>query len=259
MTDEQSALSLAEPKRILVVDDAADTRLMLNLRLQREGYTVYTANSGTEALEVVQHEGLPNLVVLDIMMPGMDGFAVANELRRMGDIPIVFLSALSDTDTKVEGLNRFAEDYITKPFAFSELLARIRRILLRVASDQLVDPELVIDDYLRINFAQQYAIIGDEQLTLTPTENRLMHILYNNRGRVLSPGFLLAKAWDPVRHGTVESLWVHVRRLRSKVEPDPDNPRYVVTVRGQGYCLPQRNSMSTIEATEPVAEDEVIE
>ena len=247
MTEEQVYLNPNEPKRILVVDDAADTRLMLNLRLQREGYTVFTASSGAEALEVVQHEGLPNLVVLDIMMPGMDGFAVANELRRMGDIPIIFLSALSDTDTKVEGLNRFAEDYITKPFAFSELLARIRRVLLRVASDQLVDPEMVIDDMLRINFAQQYAVVNDEQLTLTPTENRLLHILYNNRGRVLSPGFLLAKAWDPVRKGTVESLWVHILRLRSKIEPDPENPRYVVTVRGQGYCLPQRNSLDMID------------
>lgn len=137
MRDQQALFNPDDTKRILVVDDAADTRLMLNLRLQREGYTVFTANNGTEALEVVQHEGLPNLVVLDIMMPGMDGFAVANELRRMGDIPIIFLSALSDTDTKVEGLNRFAEDYITKPFAFSELLARIRRVLLRVASNQL--------------------------------------------------------------------------------------------------------------------------
>lgn len=247
MSEDQTIMTPEEPKRILVVDDAADTRLMLNMRLQREGYTVYTANNGAEALEVVQHEGLPNLVVLDIMMPDMDGFAVASELRRMGDIPIIFLSALSDTDTKVEGLNRYAEDYITKPFAFSELLARIRRVLLRVASDQLVDPEMVIDDTLRINFAQQYAVVNEQQITLTPTENRLMHILYNNRGRVLSPGFLLAKAWDPVRKGTVESLWVHMRRLRSKIEPDPENPRYVVTVRGQGYCLPQRNSMDAID------------
>ncbi len=246
----ESTASLPDPKRILVVDDAADTRLMLNLRLQREGYIVYAASGGLEALEIVQREGLPNLVILDIMMPGMDGFAVAGELRRMGDIPIIFLSALSDTDTKVEGLNRYAEDYITKPFAFSELLARIRRVLLRVTSDQVTDPELVIDDRLRINFAQQYAVVGSDQITLTPTENRLMHILYNNRGRVLSPGFLLAKAWDPVRRGTVESLWVHVRRLRSKIEPDPDNPRYVVTVRGQGYCLPQRNAMDVATAEE---------
>lgn len=229
-----------EKTRILVVDDAADTRLLLNLRLQREGYEVFTASSGAEALEMIQKEGLPHLVLLDIMMPGMDGFAVASELRRMGDISIIFLSALSDTDTKVEGLNRFAEDYVTKPFDFTELSARIRRVLLRVATDQNADPEQAIDDRLAVNFAQQYAILDDQQITLTPTENRLIHILFNNRGRVLSPGFLLAKAWDPVRRGTVESLWVHMRRLRSKIEPDPDNPRYVVTVRGQGYCLPQR-------------------
>ncbi|MBW7883151.1 MAG: response regulator transcription factor [Caldilineaceae bacterium] len=229
--------------RLLVVDDAADTRLMISLRLQREGYTVLTAGSGPEALEIVNREGLPDLVVLDVMMPGMDGFVVAEELRQMGDIPIIFLSALSDTNTKVEGLTRYAEDYVTKPFAFSELLARIRRVLLRVAPERALEPELVIDEHLRINFAQQYAIVDDEQVTLTPTENRIMHILYHNRGRVLSPGFLLAKVWDPTRRGTVESLWVHVRRLRSKIEPDPDNPRYVLTVRGQGYCLPQRNHM----------------
>jgi len=233
-----------EPKRILVVDDAADTRLMLNLRLQNEKYLVSTASGGEEALDLVRNEGLPHIVILDIMMPGMDGFAVATELRRMGDIPIIFLSALSDVDTKVEGLNRFAEDYVTKPFVFSELLARIRRVLLRVASDNMVDPEIAVDDILSINFAQQYATSDGSKITLTPTETRLLHILYNNRGRVLSPGFLLAKAWDPVRKGTVESLWVHVRRLRSKIEPDPDNPRYVVTVRGQGYCLPQREAES---------------
>ncbi|RME50027.1 MAG: DNA-binding response regulator, partial [Caldilineae bacterium] len=137
MTDNAASNTITPEKtRILVVDDAADTRLLLNLRLRREGYEVFTASSGAEALEVIQKEGLPHLVLLDIMMPGMDGFAVASELRRMGDISIIFLSALSDTDTKVEGLNRFAEDYITKPFDFSELSARIRRVLLRVATDR---------------------------------------------------------------------------------------------------------------------------
>lgn len=232
-----------QTKHILIVEDAAETRLMLSLRLQREGYTISSASTGAEALAFMQREAFPDLVILDIMMPDMDGFAVAAELRQMGDIPIIFLSALSDTDTKVEALNRFAEDYITKPFAFSELLARVRRVLMRMVDDRLTDPELTVDETLRINFAQQYAIVDDEQITLTPTENRLMHVLYSNRGRVLSPSFLLSKAWDPMRKGTVESLWVHVRRLRNKIEPDPDNPRYVVTVRGQGYCLPQRNSM----------------
>ena len=227
-------------QRILVVEDAADTRLLLTLRLQREGYQVLTASNGAEALDMVQSTGLPHLVLLDIMMPGMDGFAVANELRRMGDIPIIFLTALSDTETKVSGLLRYAEDYITKPFVFPELSARVRRVLLRVAGTKKADPEHIIDERLRINFSQQYAMLDGKQITLTPTENRLLHILFTNRGRVLSPGYLLAKAWDPTKAGTVESLWVHMRRLRSKIEPDPDADtfRYVVTVRGQGYCLP---------------------
>ena len=139
--NEKTLASPREGQRILVVDDAADTRLILNLRLQREGYIVYTAESGGEALEIIKREGLPNLVLLDIMMPDMDGFAVAAELRRMGDIPIIFLSALSDVDTKVEGLTLYAEDYVTKPFALSELLARIRRILLRSGQDQAFEPE----------------------------------------------------------------------------------------------------------------------
>lgn len=227
-------------KRILVVDDDVDTRTMLSLRLQREGYAVFAAASGADALEVLRREGVPNLVLLDIMLPDMDGFAVAEELRSVAAMPIIFLSALSDTDRKVEGISRYAEDYITKPFAFGELLARVKRVLARAVSDTASDPEQVIDERLKINFAQHYAVVDGTQVTLTPTETRLMSILVNNRGRVLSAGYLLAKAWEPVHHGTVESLWVHVRRLRNKIEIDPDQPRYIVTVRGQGYCLPQR-------------------
>lgn len=247
----------AEPvggQRILVVDDAPDTRMILNLRLQREGYVVFTAEGGRAALDIVQREGLPNLVLLDIMMPDMDGFAVAAHLRQMGDIPIIFLSALSDVETKVEGLTLYAEDYITKPFALAELLARVRRILLRSSTNYLQEPEINIDDRLRVNFAKQYVAFDDQQIPLTPTENRLLSILYNNRGRVLSPGYLLGRAWDPVRKGSVESLWVHMRRLRAKVEPTPDNPRYIVTVRGQGYCLPQRNQK--FDDSTPVVEED---
>lgn len=227
--------------RILVVDDDVDTRTLLTLRLQREGYVVLPAGSGAAALDVVRNNGVPSLVLLDIMLPDMDGFAVAEELRTLGAMPVIFLSALSDTERKVEGISRYAEDYVTKPFAFSELLARIQRVMVRAASDPQADPEQVIDERLCINFAQNYAVLDDRQITLTPTEVRLLHILYSNRGRVLSAGFLLAKAWEPVHRGTVESLWVHIRRLRNKIEPNPERPRYVVTVRGQGYCLPQRN------------------
>lgn len=237
---EHANEDLIDLKRILVVDDAADTRLMLSLRLQREGFLVSSANTGPSALKMIDSEGLPHLVILDIMMAGMDGFALADEIRKLGNVPIIFLSALTDTETKVEGITLFAEDYVTKPFEFPELLARIRRVLMRVVPDQGMDPEVPIDDTLSVNFAQQYAMINDEQIALTPTENRILRTLYGNRGRVMSANYLLTKAWDPVRQGSVESLWVHIRRLRNKIEADPNNPQYVVTVRGQGYCFPQK-------------------
>lgn len=224
-------------QRILVVDDAAETRLMLGLRLEREGYQVHTAASGREALEYVRREGMPHLVLLDILMPGMNGFAVADSLHTMGDVPIIFLSALSDATTIAEGINRYAEDYVTKPFAFPELLARIRRVLLRMAAYEPNNLESVVDDNLRLNFSQHYAVVRGERVSLTPTETRLLHILYANRGRVLSPQYLMSKAWDPMQKGTVGSLWVHVRRLRSKIEANPEAPAYLITVRGQGYCL----------------------
>lgn len=236
---ERANGDLTDLKRIMVVDDAADTRLMLSLRLQREGFLVSSANTGPDALKRIAAEGLPHLVLLDIMMPGMDGFEIADEIRKLGNIPIIFLSAVTDTDTKVEGITQFAEDYVTKPFEFQELLARVHRVLKRAVPAQNMDPVLSIDEHLQVNFAQQYAIVANEQISLTPIENRILRTLYSNRGRVMTANYLLTKAWDPVRQGSVESLWVHIRRLRNKIEEDPDNPQYVVTVRGQGYCLPQ--------------------
>jgi len=235
MSDQQNVTEANDSKRILVVDDVAEMRQMLSLTLQRHGYTVYTAGSGAEALNVIQQEGIPDLAILDIVMPGMDGFALAAELSRIGDIPIIFLSVLTDTNIKVEGLTNYAEDYITKPFVASELLARVRRVLRRTAPGSIVDLELVIDEHLRINVARQYVVVGNEQIVLTPIESRLLHILYNHRGRVLSPSFLLAEIWDLDHEGKLESLWVHIRRLRRKIEPNPDNPRYIITVREQGY------------------------
>ncbi|NJN84855.1 MAG: response regulator transcription factor [Caldilineaceae bacterium] len=226
------------PTYVLVVEDAVETQLMIQLRLQKESYDVRVASTGEEALEIMRHDGLPDLVILDIVLPGMDGFAVAQEIRQMGDIPIIFLSALTDTTTKVEGLNRYAEDYITKPFIFAELLARMRRVLLRSAAHRPADLESVIDERLRANFPQQYVLVDGKKLDLTPMENRLLHVLFKNRGRVLSAKFLLEKGWEATESGTLGSLWVHVRRLRKKIEPDAKHPRYLVTVRGQGYCLP---------------------
>jgi DNA-binding response OmpR family regulator len=229
--------SADEPQRILVVDDTKDARRLLTMRLEREGYTVLAASRGTEAIELVKEFGLPHLAILDILMPGMDGLDLASHLRRMGDLPIIFVSALSDPEVKTDAINRYAEDYITKPFHFGELMARIRRILMRTTSEPPVSPEEMIDERLRINFAQQYVIADNQRISLTPIENRIMHVLFSHRGRTIAPETLLAKVWSPHQKGTVESLWVHVRRLRDKIEPDPDKPHYIVTMRGQGYCL----------------------
>lgn len=228
---------IIEQKRLLVIDDASDMHLMLATQLGLAGYRLTMARSGQDALDSIQRDGLPDLVLLDIMMPGMDGFEVAAAIHQLGPIPIICLSALSDVETKVDALNRFADDYVTKPFAFSELLARIERVLRRVSCGLGNDADVTIDERLHINFAQQYALVDAEQIPLTPIECRIMQTLYQNRGRVLPAEFLLQRSWDSGRQGTIQSLWVHIRRLRSKIEADPDHPQYVVTVRGQGYCM----------------------
>lgn len=237
MNNEPVAENQLEPQTILIVDDEVQTSSLLRIQLQRQGYQVIAANGGTEALEHVRLEGLPGLAVIDIMMPGMDGFQLADELRKIGEIPIIFLSALSDTATKVEGISKFAEDYVTKPFNFSELLARVKRILTHAVSRQSIAPEVVIDQRLKINFAQQTVLVNDQPVTLTPSENRLLHVLYKYRGRILSPTFIVENAWDATRKRSIDSLYVHMRRLRSKIEPDPENPHYITTVPGRGYSL----------------------
>lgn len=231
----QPALTQNSPRqRILVVDDEADTRLLLTLRLQHAGYRVEVAGSGGEALAFVQQAGLPQLALLNMLLPDMDGFGLAAALQHLGAVPIIFLSAQADTQTKVEALTRYAEDYVTKPFDFAELLVRIHRVLARVA----VASEAVIDEHLRLNFARQYAVVDHIQIRLTPLETRLLQLFSTYRGRVLSPAFLLANAWPPGRPGTIPSLWAHIRSLRRKLEPDPAQPRYLITVQEQGYLLP---------------------
>jgi DNA-binding response OmpR family regulator len=231
------ALHDQSAQSILVVDDARATQRRIALQLQRAGFTVVTADSGPRALEWVRRSGLPRLVLLDVGMAGMNGFAVADALRAMGDVPIIFLSPLADAAALGEDAARYAGDYLLKPFADGELLDSIQRALTRSELPPMADLEAVVDAGLRINFAQQYIVTGGERVALTPTETRLLHLLYCHRGRVVSPGYLMSKAWDARQKGTLGSLWVHIRRLRNKLEAVPDFPRYLLTVRGQGYML----------------------
>jgi DNA-binding response OmpR family regulator len=238
MTQPQVVTQVDNQQRIMVVDDMADTRFMLKLRLQRQGYRVCGADSGRNALALIQQEGLPHLVILDIVMPDMDGFTIAEELHRLGNVPLIFLSALSDIDTKVRAITQYAEDYVTKPFAFAELIARINRVLTRVAP-----APAIVDERLYINFVQQYVIVNQQMIGLTPIENRLLKLLYKHRGHILSTDFLLVNVWGAASARTTQTLWLHIHRLRTKIELDPEQPRYIITVQGKGYSLPQRHQI----------------
>ena len=228
-----------QPVWIMVVDNEQDASETICRGLQAEGFEVITADNGIEALRTVKETGAPNLVILDPALADTDGGRFIAELKRQGDIPIIFVSSVTDTEAIVVALNSDAEDYLTKPLNPEELAARVKRVLLRTGPSMSSDPEQAIDDYLSVNFPQQYALVNGQPVPLTPTENRIIQALYKHRGRVLSPGFLLVHAWDSPNRGTLESLWVHIRRLRSKIEPDPNHPTYVMTVRGRGYCLPR--------------------
>ena len=221
--------------RILVVDDDAHIRGLVRRRLETDGYEVVTATSGAEALERVK-QALPHLAIVDLRMPGMSGFELCRRMKTFGDIPVILLTAVDDPETKVAGLEQWAEDYVTKPFDGRELLARVRRVLARFGqSDQLDRPEVVVDDRLRISFTSRWIERDGERIALTPIEARILHILLRNEGQVVPTDTLLTRVWDPAEEAFVEGLRVHIRRLREKVEPDPTKPRYLLTVRGIGY------------------------
>jgi DNA-binding response OmpR family regulator len=221
--------------RILIVDDDAMAREILKRILEHAGYEVMTAGSGPEALRKL-HEGIPHLVVVDLMMPEMDGFELCRRIKSHLDVPIVILSAVAAVESKVEGLQMYAEDYIVKPFEKEELVARVQRVLRRYGESAGVEqPEVVIDQELQINFVQHWARVKGHQVTLTPTESKLLFLLVRNAGRVVTNETLLAKAWAGDEEAYEEGLRVHISRLRSKIEPNPGKPIYIQTKRGVGY------------------------
>ena len=214
--------------RILIVDDDAMAREILKRILEHAGYEVMTAGSGPEALRKL-HEGIPHLVVVDLMMPEMDGFELCRRIKSHLDVPIVILSAVAAVESKVEGLQMYAEDYVVKPFEKEELVARVQRVLRRYGESAGVE------QHLQINFVQHWARVRGQQVTLTPTESKLLFLLVRNAGRVVTNETLLAKAWAGDEEAYEEGLRVHISRLRSKIEPNPSKPIYIQTKRGVGY------------------------
>ncbi|TMF11660.1 MAG: response regulator transcription factor [Chloroflexi bacterium] len=235
MAAGREGLNIVNRYRILIVDDDAMAREILKRILEHAGYEVMTAGSGPEALRKL-HEGIPHLVVVDLMMPEMDGFELCRRIKSHLDVPIVILSAVAAIESKVEGLQMYAEDYIVKPFEKEELVARVQRVLRRYGESAGVEqPEVVIDQDLQINFVQHWARVKGQQVTLTPTESKLLFLLVRNAGRVVTNETLLAKAWAGDEEAYEEGLRVHISRLRSKIEANPSKPVYIQTKRGVGY------------------------
>ncbi|TMF50448.1 MAG: response regulator transcription factor [Chloroflexi bacterium] len=235
MAAGREGFNIVNRYRILIVDDDAMAREILKRILEHAGYEVMTAGSGPEALRKL-HEGIPHLVVVDLMMPEMDGFELCRRIKSHLDVPIVILSAVAAIESKVEGLQMYAEDYIVKPFEKEELVARVQRVLRRYGESAGVEqPEVVIDQELQINFVQHWARVKGQQVTLTPTESKLLFLLVRNAGRVVTNETLLAKAWAGDEEAYEEGLRVHISRLRSKIEANPSKPVYIQTKRGVGY------------------------
>ncbi len=222
-------------QRILVVDDDLGLLRLVELTLSRAGYEVLTALSGEEALDLIQRRGLPHLAIVDILMPGMDGFEFCRAVHEFCDLPIILLSAVDAKATVVEGIREHAEDYITKPFHPRELVARVERVLRRIGDfSYTLQPLIDVDERLVVDFPGRRVIADGEPVDLTPTETKLLCVLMRDDGRVVSTDYLLRRVW-PLADVYEDSLRVHVYRLRQKIEADPSEPRYIVTERGLGY------------------------
>jgi two-component system KDP operon response regulator KdpE len=223
--------------RVLVVDDEPDVieSIRLGFTLQWREMEVLGAASGEAALDAVEREH-PDVVLLDIGLPDIDGFEVVRQIRAFSDVPIVIVSARDDAMDKVKGLELGADDYVTKPFNHLELMARLRALLRRLSMPAPVSraPSFRARD-LEVDFAAQEARLGGERLELTPTEYKLLYHLVRNAGHVLPHATLLAKVWGREYVDEVDYLRVYVRRVRDKLGDDPDQPRYIRTERGLGY------------------------
>jgi DNA-binding response OmpR family regulator len=220
--------------RALLVEDDARIREALTLALTDEDISVVAAVSGEQALELAERHPV-EVVLLDLMLPGMDGLAVCRTLRERGELPIIIITARSDTSDVIDGLEAGADDYVTKPLVASELAARIRALLRRRAPlGSLPDAQLRAGD---VSVLPEHGVVrkGDDDVHLTRTEFRLLHEILGARGRVVTREELLQRVWGYDYFGDTRLLDVHMRRLRRKIEDNPDRPTVVITIRGVGY------------------------
>jgi DNA-binding response OmpR family regulator len=235
MTGKLPRTTPKDAKRILVVDD--ETRMIgfIRMNLELEGFQVLEAHNGLEALENIR-TSLPDLVILDVMMPELDGFETLRILREFSNIPVIMLTAKGEEDDRVFGLELGADDYITKPFGPRELSSRVRAVLRR--ADMPTAPThavLTIDERLSIDFNRREVIVEGEYVKLRPTEYRLLYHLVENAGWTVPHEQLLAKVWGYEYRDEAHYVRLYVNYLREKIEEDPSQPKYIITERGVGY------------------------
>ncbi len=230
MTDDKGQ------KLILIVDDEARMRRFMRMNLELEGYRVIEAEDGMEAIDRVR-EDLPALVVMDVMMPQIDGFEALRLIREVSNVPVIMLTVRSEEDDIIKGLDLGADDYITKPFSSRVLASRIRSALRRaeIAMPTTDKNIIVIDDYLQIDLNKRQAIVNGKEVKLRPLEFKLLYHLVSNPGWTIPHESLLAKVWGHEYHDETNYLRLYITYLRRKIEADPAHPKYIFTERGVGY------------------------
>ena len=223
---------------VLICDDQPDIVNALKIYLAPEGYELYTAANGEEAVELVKSAEI-HLVLMDVMMPKLDGISAMRQIRVFSNVPIILLTAKSETEDMVLGLNEGADDYITKPFVPAEVLARVRSQLRRfsmLGSRQAVKDELTVGN-ITLNDATKVAAVDGEPVALTPIEYSILKLLMENPGKVYSTKALYEAVWQEAALGSEGAVAVHIRHLREKIEIDPSDPRYLKVIWGQGYKI----------------------
>lgn len=222
-------------RRVLVVDDEPRMIKFIRLNLEHDGFEVYEATSGPQALEKMRDQ-LPDLVLLDVMMPDLDGFETLRLVREISTVPVIMLTAKGEEDDRVRGLELGADDYVTKPFSPRELVSRVRAVLRRTEMPGQATHEVIeVDDRLRLDFDRREVWVDGELVKLRPTEYRLLYHLVQNAGWVVPHDQLLAKVWGYEYRDETHYLRLYINYLRQKLERDPSEPVYILTERGVGY------------------------
>src|SRR5581483_1989366 len=228
--------SMEQHKRILIVDDDPKMVDLLRVQFERSGFSVLTATNGLQGEKIFRANPV-DVIMLDVMMPQRDGFEMLRDVRAISLVPVIMLSALGDTDNVVKGLELGADDYISKPFEFKEVLARVNAALARVERLKGAAPEARVQSKgdVALDLDRGTARVRDTEVSLTPIELELLHYMMLHAGRLLERETLLRDVWGYDYFGKTNLVDVAIRRLREKIEPDPSNPVYLLTVRGQGY------------------------